>query len=335
MKATFLVRGRDGASVRFRVLQYLPHLRRLGIDPEVSDLTGSLPERVRALRAAARSDVVVVHRAFLTPLERLALGRSRWLFDFDDALMFRDSNRPRQRSWQRRRRLAAMLRGAERVIAGNGYLAGWAAAHNPRVEVLPTPVDVDAHPGAPPPTPSPAVVGWIGTRPNLGYLQRVLPAIRRVARGRHAPRIVIVADDFPADASLPFNRKRWSLEEEAHDLAGFSVGLMPLTDDPWTRGKCGVKILQYFAAWVPAVCSPVGVNSEIVRHGVNGFLASTEDEWVEAIEALLGDEDLRRQCGNSGRRTVEERYSLAPAAERLGALLHGSPVSGRPAHTAS
>jgi glycosyltransferase involved in cell wall biosynthesis len=336
MKAAFLVRGRDQASVRFRVLQYLPHLRRLGVDADVADLADSLPERVRALRAAARSDVVVVHRAFLSPLERLVLGRSGWVFDFDDALMFRDSNRARQHSWQRAARLGTMVRGARRVIAGNEYLAEWTRARNPRVEVLPTVVDLDAYPAEPPPAPDPPVIGWIGTRPNLPYLDRVLPALRRVTRGRHPPRVVVVADAFPTATDGRIEHRPWRLDREARDVASFSVGIMPLSDDPWTRGKCGLKVLQYFASWVPAVCSPVGVNPEIVRHGESGFLASTEDEWVEAIEALIGDERLRRRCGDGGRRTVEERYSLPAAAERLVALLHGacSPIA-RPAHTAS
>lgn len=306
----FLAPGRAGPSVRFRVEQWRPPLAAHGLPSDVGDLDVPIAKRLVLLRSASRYRRVVVHRAFLSPPEVALLRRASggFVFDFDDALMFRDSSRRRQPSWQRRARLGRMLRSADRVIAGNRYLADWAASRaGARVTVLPTVVDLERFPDDPPPAGDP-VVGWIGTRPNLPYLEALLPALAPL---RERARLRVVCDAPPAGGDPPVEFRPWSLARETDELRELRVGLMPLPDDPWTRGKCALKILQCFAAHVPVVCSPVGTNREVVRDGENGFFATTNEQWLERITCLLDDEPLRRRMGSAARETVERGYSVA------------------------
>lgn len=308
----------DAVSWRFRVAQYLPHLRARGVDADVAELRGSARHRWHVIAAAARYDVVCVHRALLSPIEQRWLRRAapRYVFDFDDAIMVRDSAATRQPSWQRRRRFARMVRGAGRVVAGNPYLADWALRYRPDATTIPTAVDVSAYPNGAHGGREP-VVGWIGTRSNLMYVRAIMPALKRLCARRADVRIKIVCDGAIAADGLPLINQEWSRAEEGDALRSFQVGIMPLPDDAWTRGKCAVKILQYFAAGVPVVCSPVGVNRDVVEHGRNGFFADGVEAWVERLDELLADAALRDRFGAHGRAVVEQRYSVEVMLPRL------------------
>jgi glycosyltransferase involved in cell wall biosynthesis len=267
--------------------------------------------------------VVVVHRALLGPLEVALLRRSarRWLFDFDDAIMVRDSAAaPRFASWQRRVRFLRMTRHADHVIAGNDYLADQARDAAAGVTVIPTVVDLD-HYGDGTGTSEAPVVGWMGTRINLMYLAPLAAPLARLAARHPEMRVKVVSDGSVTLPGVPLVAKPWRPEEELADLRSFRVGIMPLPDDPWTHGKCGVKLLQYMAAGVPVVCSPVGANSEIVQDGITGYLARGDDEWVSRIEQLLTNPARCREIAAAGRRTIEERYSVAAQLDRLLATL--------------
>jgi glycosyltransferase involved in cell wall biosynthesis len=329
MKVLFFVRGADEVSVRFRVHQYLPHLGRRGVAAKVIELRTTSAERWRSVRSARAFDAVVVHRAFLNPIELALLRRCarRWLYDFDDAILFRDSAGRRFGSWQRRLRFARMVRHADAVTAGSRYLADWAARYNRRVTVLPTGVDpAEYRPTAVIPASRP-VIGWIGTRINLMYLHAVVPALQRVARQRPDVTLKVVSDGTFEVPGVTVVNQPWTRAGEAEELAGFTAGIMPLPDDPWTRGKCGVKILQYLAAGVPVVCSPVGANRDIVAHGHNGYFATSEEQWVARLDELLVDAGLRARFAQAGRETIAARYSVATLADRLVAVLGGSASS--------
>lgn len=310
------------ASVRFRVSQFLPRLRESGFRVDLQSVAGPLGARLRRLRAAGGYDRVLVHRVLLAAPEAVLLAASTrrgYVFDFDDALMVRDSAHASRSSWQRVGRLRRMVRSARTIAAGNEALATWARAHHERVVCLPTAIDLACHPPSGPA--AEPVLGWIGTRPNLPYLRTVLPWLAPLAHRRPGLRLKVVSDGEIASQDLPLECRRWTLDDEAAELASFQIGLMPLPDDPWTRGKCGGKLLQYLATALPAVCSPVGANREIVRHGVDGLHATTASEWAAAVAALLDDEPLRRRLGDAGRRTVAERYSLGAVFPELLALL--------------
>lgn len=310
-RVLFLGAGLHNASWRFRVAQYLPHLRARGIAASVGELAVAWPGRLRLLASAARYDAVCVHRALLTPIELACLRRAapRVVFDFDDAIMFRDSAAAHMVSRRRARRVARVLRGATAVLAGNAYLADWAAPRCARVTVLPTAIDLDAFP-AEPPAAGPPVIGWIGTHSTLMYLRGALPALARLTTRRPDVTVRAVSDGTIDPDGVRLHNVVWSRSDEVNELRRFQVGIMPLPDDPWTRGKCAVKLLQYFAAGLPVVCSPVGAARDIVEHGRNGFFATSDDEWVTHLETLLADADLRRRFGAAGRALVEARFSV-------------------------
>jgi len=317
----FLVYGREEASCRFRVLQYLPYLRERGFVADVADLHTDMATRWRILRRAVDYDRIVVHRAFLGGLERRWLARRGpgYVFDFDDAISMRDSTAPRRRSLQRQWRFARTVRGARAVIAGNDYLAALARPYHDHVTVVPTAIDLCEYPpGAAAVEP---VVGWMGSRSNLPYLHAVLPAIAAARRREPRLRLLVVSDGKLGAGDGFVVERVWSRATELADLRSFQIGIMPLPDDAWTRGKCGLKLLQYGAASLPALCSPVGVNGEIVQHGVNGMHAATMGEWSDALCVLLADTGLRQRLAAAARRHVEEKYSLAVIAPRwLGCL---------------
>ena len=322
-RVLFLASGLSEVSCRFRVLQYLPHLKRLGIQADVADLHAPVAARWKILRSAAAYDTICIHRAFLSPLELIWLRRTgaTYVFDFDDAIMFRDSAHQKFESWQRRWRFRRMVTDARTVIAGNKYLAGWASRYSERVTVIPTALDLTAYPERRAACTREPVIGWIGTRINLMYLRAIVPALARLGRKRPDVKLKIVADGVLDIPGVQVTNKRWSLPDEVDDVLSFQVGIMPLPDDPWTRGKCAVKILQYFAAAVPVVCSPVGVNVEVVEHGRSGYFAATEDEWVDRLDELLESEERRRRFGDAGRQMVERRYSIAANLETLSEVL--------------
>lgn len=317
----FLVGDPAAASVRFRVRQFLPALAAAGFDVTVMSVAVPLVERLRRLRGAARYDHVVVHRLLLAAPEAWLLARAApdHVFDFDDALWVRDSAHARQRSWQRRGRMIRMLRGARGATAGSRHLAAWARLHHPGVTIVPTAVDL-----APFAKVEPArepVIGWIGTRSTLMYLRPVLPVLGELARERPGLRLEVVCDAPLESGELPIVHRPWALEREPADLARFAIGIMPLADDPWTRGKCGGKLLQYFAARLPVVCSPVGANRDLVEAGVSGLFACGRDEWGSALRALLDDAALRRRFGAAGRARVERDYSIEAVLPKLLAAL--------------
>jgi len=166
-------------------------------------------------------------------------------------------------------------------------------------------------------------IGWIGSGGTIHYLQRILPALEEVARRFPHVCLKIVCNRFLESPSIRIVKKPWAEDQEVEDLRSFDVGIMPLTDDLWARGKCALKIVQCLAAGVPVVCSPVGMNRDVVRDGLNGFWATTEREWVERLGVLMKDPELREQMGREGRRIVEERYSLQAVGQKLVGLLSG------------
>ena len=314
-----LAAGVDSPSVRFRLRQYLPYLQAQGIQAAIGELSVPHAQRRALLARCGEYDVVLVHRALLRTWDYWLLqhyARS-YVFDFDDAIMFRDSARRQQRSWPRLLRFRRMARGARTVIAGNAYLKTWAVRVNARTVVVPTSIELNDYPAVPSHSANGPIIGWIGTRVNLMYLETLRGVFAQLGRSPHNPRLKVVCDAFPTMPGIEVIPKVWTLAEESADVSSFQIGIMPLPDDIWTRGKCGLKLLQYMAASLPVVCSPVGVNGIIVQDGKNGFHACSEMEWSGRLETLLGDADLRAQMGQAGRATVEAHYSVAGNVERF------------------
>jgi glycosyltransferase involved in cell wall biosynthesis len=280
-------------------------------------------ERRALLRWA---DVVVLHQIKLSAIEaRLiaALSRRR-VFDVDDAIYVRKPRRlgdPADDSLWRRRKFAATCRWVDVVAAGNDVLAAVArpAAHD--IAILPTSIDTSAYRVTTASAADPPTIAWIGSPENLIYLEMIRPALARLALRYPALRVRVICSQFPDWPEIHIDRIVWSSQTEAGSLAAAHIGVMPLTDDEWSRGKCAFKLLQYMAASLPCVASPVGANTEAVLDGVNGFHARSIDEWEQTLERLIVSADLRARCGANGLAHVGKRYALGAYQADYVALL--------------
>lgn len=338
--------GRQGASSRTRLWQYVPALEAAGLDVRVEPFFDD--DYVRDLQVGRRSygriaraylrrvatfvrkgppDLLWIEKEVMpwVPdwLERLILPENVPVaLDYDDAVFQLYEG---HRSGLVRRLLGGKhrraMRRAQLVIAGSRFLADYArAAGAPAVEQVPTVVDLDRFPatrrrrrsGIP-------RVCWIGQQSTAGFLQPLAPLMRELADAGEASFTAIGID--AAAAGLPMESVQWSEEGEAAAIARCDIGIMPLPDTPFERGKCGYKLIQFMACGLPVVASPVGANRDIVEHGVNGFLAETEAEWREALRHLASDAQLRKRFGEAGRAKVERHYALQVTAPKVVALL--------------
>ena len=326
-RALFWVHDPEAPSFRHRLAAHLPALEREGIACEVETFprrryVRRVLERVRRVR---EFDLLVVAKFKLETGERAVVRRSarRIVYDFDDAIYFGKPDRPGEepdRSPRRVWKFRATCAIADLVTAGNATLAEAARVSARRVEVLPTGIDLAGYPPAPSRRPGGARIAWIGLPGNLPYLSIVEAPLARLAARRPGLRLVVVSERPPAKFDAPVEFVPWSKETEAAALAACDVGIMPLEDDDWTRGKGGFKLLQYMAAGLPTVASPVGVNREITVDGETGYLAAAAGDWERSIERLLDDAARRERMGLAGRRRVEENYAMPIVSERLVAL---------------
>ena len=241
------------------------------------------------------------------------------IFDFDDAV-FIPYVSPSNGHLSRLKfpgKTRAICRLSSHVMAGNRYLAEYACRVNPNVTVIPTTIDTDKYlpESSKPESPTP-VIGWSGSFSTVQHLNILRAPLRRLAAREKFRLRIVGAPDYRLDG-VEVESVPWRSRTEIEDLRVIDIGMMPLPDDDWSRGKCGLKALQYMALGIPAICSPVGVNSDIIRDGVNGFLASTEDDWVEKLATLLRSAELRKRFGLAGRRTVESRYSARSQVPRV------------------
>lgn len=349
MKVLLLTRyERLGASSRVRFLQFLPQLEQAGFTIEVQPLLdnayvralyGGPPvsrwsivraylRRLGALLAARRYDVVWLEKEALPYVpafvERTLLAGVPYVVDLDDAWFHRYEahGSPLVRALLGGK-IDAVMRHAAIVVAGNDYLAARARKAGARsIEIVPTAIDLARYdePSAAAAEGRAAIVGWIGIPLNAHYLSLVEPALRLAARNASIKLHVVGAPVPPQLAGIPAESIEWTEATEVERIGAFDIGIMPLADTPWERGKCAYKLLQVMAAGKPVIAAPVGANRQVVRHGVNGFLAATTEQWAEALR-MLADPALRARMGEEARRTVAEQYSVATAGPRLATVL--------------
>jgi glycosyltransferase involved in cell wall biosynthesis len=321
MKIIFLTHSSDQGH-RFRVEQYFPYLISHQVEPKWQPLPSTWKERFRLYRYLSVFDAVCIQRRLLSPLEfhQVRKNSSKVLFDLDDAVMYRSSSSPHPHSLSRWLKFRWMVKGSDVVTAGNEFLKNEVLRVDPgkKVFVIPTCIDTNLYPKRKKLSDREEIVlGWIGTSGNLRYLKKLEPVFKSIHQRFPQAKLKIVSNDFYDSAHLPVIRKSWKLEDENEDLISFDIGLMPLSDDLWSRGKCGLKIVQYLSVGLPVVCTPVGINSDIVKDGENGFWATTDQEWVDRLSTLIRDEGLRHQMGLKGIETVEREYSLAVTSEKF------------------
>jgi glycosyltransferase involved in cell wall biosynthesis len=328
MKIQFLIQGREVPSSRDRVLQYLPFLNQHGFVCEIWELN---PKRMRGGKLGKllyflkfffrlpRTDVVFIQKhGFLFYrwlIVRLIFAlRKTVFFDFDDAIYFLpEGNNYVQKKYLKR--IQFVLIRSSLVIPGNEYLRQFAEQYTKSVFLAPTAVNVEKY--SPPKHSRDSrlvTIGWIGSEPNIKHLSLVSKAVQEVVNENNKVRFLVVCnvdqkpEMFRNHQRIEF--KKWNAHEEVSDLRSFDIGIMPLTDDLFSKGKCGFKLLQYMAVGIPVVASPVGVNSEIVVHEANGFLAKNSAEWKQYLNELCLDRSLRIQMGEMGRKSVVEKYSV-------------------------
>lgn len=255
-----------------------------------------------------------VHYPFLELfLFRFAGSRARIVFDVDDAIFL---DKKGEYSPGLHKKLSRIISKAHLVIAGNKYLEGYFRQFAPTV-IIPTVLDMSRYENKRAISDTP-IIGWTGTRANLKYVRALEQTLQELAQS-HTFRLVLVCEGGTKSPFLSdlhkIEMREWSAEKEVDLISDFSIGIMPLPDDEWSRGKCGLKLLQYMALGIPSVASEVGVNSEIVIHGESGFLVKDSQGFKERIARLLTDPGLRRNVGDKGRQEVLNKYSLESVAE--------------------
>lgn len=325
MKIAFLVTRLEKPSARYRVLQYIPILKEERYIPDIFVIPKNYWGRMNLFRNMKNFDIVFLQKKLLNIIDWHILRKNskRLVYDFDDAVMFKNSDDKNQVSMKRMNNFVKMAKNVDIVIAGNEYLKDFAIKKNPKTFIIPTSIDTNRYTRRPSAIVSDSIVlGWIGSSATLFYLRRMKNVWDTIFDKFPFVKLKIVADKFFDCDRMPVIKKQWRYEEEIADLHTFDIGLMPLTDDPWSRGKCGFKLLQYMAVGIPAVCSPVGVNREIVTDGINGFWANDEDEWVDKVGELIKNHQLRIEIGSRARKTVIERYSTEVSSKKILAIFN-------------
>jgi len=342
--------GPLGPSSRVRFYQYYPYLRQHGVDIQAAALLDD--EYIRRLYSSKRASLSTVVGAYLQRLAWLSRSSSfdllwiekellPWLppwaerllrafrvpyvVDFDDALFHRYDlhSNPLVRLLLRTK-IAAVMTHATTVVSGNDYLTRYARQAGARnIQPLPSVVDLDRYHVAPSQHPG-FRIGWIGSPVTAPFVGLVRPALEQAVRTLNASIVLVGAGQIDPLPGLPSQILPWSAASEVTDIQSFDVGIMPLPDAPFERGKCGYKLIQYMACGLPVIASPTGANTQIVDHGKTGFLATTPAEWIGAIETLHHDPALRNEFGKAGRARVASTYSLQVAAPQLLEILQSA-----------
>lgn len=327
MQVLALTEGPNHVCYRYRIAPFADALADRGWQLSALPLAPRTLERGSQLRAAMSADVVILQRKLL-PLWQLRALR-KWsrvlVYDFDDALFHRDSySRKGASSWARLAHFWATIYTADAVLAGNEYLRFQAASYiePERVHCMPTTVAPQRYPlAAHQATGSRARLVWIGQHSTLPSLTLAQPLLAAAAARLPGLCLKVICNRFPKLDGVAVLPRVWSGETEASEVAAADIGVSWLPDDPWSQGKCGLKVLQYMAAGLPVVANPVGMNRQMVVHGETGFLAETPDEWAEAIRRLAIDPALRQRMGATGRKLVEEHYNVHRWAARFAELI--------------
>lgn len=327
-------------SQRFRFEQYLADLQKDGYSVEIYPFlsqknwahlykNGSVLKKAWAMISSIfgrfgilpklrKADKILIHREASMigpPIFEWIIAkilRKKYIFDFDDAIWlpnYSESNAAfhRLKAYGKIKRI---IKWSDKVFAGNNFLGDYARQFNPNVHLIPTTIDLEnVHTIKATHSNDLPIIGWTGSHTTLSYIEPILPLLRQLHQ--EIPfRFHVIANLPPTFDADFIDFIQWNKESEISDLSQLDIGVMPLEDTIWAKGKCGFKGLQYMALSIPAVMSPVGVNTEIVQSGKNGILCSTQEEWYTTLKTLLEDRALRIQLGKAGHTTVFERYSV-------------------------
>jgi len=342
-KILFIVPHRPGRSPgqRFRFEQYLDFLEQNNFNYEISHiideqddalfynkgkylqkfliLLKSFQRRLKDVRRAENFDIIFIYRDALmiglTYFEKqFRKSKAKMILDFDDAIWLPDVSQGNAslRWLKRTSKTAVIIRLADCIFVGNSFLADYAKKYNPNVKIIYTTIDTDYYQKRIVSKPANNIcIGWTGSTTTMKHLELAVPFLKKI-KAKYGEKVYFkVISDVPfKNNELDFEFCKWNKDTEIEDLSYFDIGIMPLPDDEWSKGKCGFKGLQYMALKIPAVMSDIGMNTEIISHGVNGFIAATNEEWIAKLSLLIESKELREKLGKAGRKTVEEKYSF-------------------------
>ena len=356
MKVLFLIPYplHKAPSQRFRFEQYLSFFQQNGYqciaEPFLSEATWNIfykngnhfkkaggickgfVNRIKLLFKIKEFDIIFIHReaCFIGPAifewAYSLLSNRKIIFDFDDAIWLHDvSDANIALGWLKSpAKTATIIQKAGSIIAGNAYLAEYAKKFNQNTFIIPTTIDTNYHkPKAKGETKDYITLGWTGSSTTIKHFEEIIPVLKKIKnKYKEKVRILLISDKSLKSEAIGLEFITWNKETEIDDLSKIDVGIMPLPDDKWSKGKCGFKGLQYMALNIPTIMSPVGVNKEIIENRINGFLASTEEEWIEKLSLLIESQELREKIGKAGRQTVIERYSVESQKENYLAVFN-------------
>ena len=337
---------------RFRIEQWEPHLKNIEIDYfsftdeklrsviyqdgrilEKSKLMASaFFRRFRATLNAGKYDAVFLYRAASMAgpalLERILTWKEvPIIYDFDDSIyLVNTSDANKKFGWLKFSGKTADICGlSTAVTVGNTHLAKFAAKYNDNVHVVPTSIDTEMYPlnEKKPREDGKTVIGWTGSSTSQYHLEAFEPVLQKLIDKRGDEVIVkVISNREPTGMRIPYKWSAWSPESEVEEISEIDIGIMPTPDDDWAKGKCALKALQYMALGIPAICTDMGANRDVIKQDKNGYLASTDEQWLEYFETLIDDVDKRLEYGRAARQTVEEEYSMKRCAEMFEKVVH-------------
>ncbi|HAI97220.1 MAG: hypothetical protein CL866_07300 [Cycloclasticus sp.] len=306
-KILFISKSIESSSTRYRALQFYPYLERHDFSPTHSQISGGILSVIKTLGLASKADTVIVLRKtfpfVLTWLLRLV--SKKLIFDLDDAIFCSTDG---SSSATRKKRFKNIVMLSDHVFAGNKFLAKNTLLFNKSVTVIPTCLNVKKYDITVDKPKDHIDLVWIGSTSTSKYLLNILPILELAVKEQPKLRLKIIADFSLTDAKINTLNIPWNEETEAEELASSHIGIAPMIENDWTRGKCALKVLQYMASKLPVISSNVGVNSEVIHAGKTGYLVSTTNEWLNAIEQLSTDIEKQKRMGIAGQNKVKRLY---------------------------
>jgi glycosyltransferase involved in cell wall biosynthesis len=319
-KILFISKGEQSSSTRYRALQYFPYFKTQGWEPTHITISGGIYPIIQTLNSVKSADIVVLLRkTFPWPIfwsiRRLS---KKLIFDFDDAIF---TNSDGSISKTRMQRFIKTVSKCDHIFAGNQYLADEASKNNSNVTVVPTSVEVTKYDLTSPKNDDAFELVWIGSKSTQKYITEIIPAIEHAAQSVPNLTLKIIADFELSSPVLKIKNIAWSEIDEAMELSKSHVGLAPLTNDSWTKGKCALRVLQYMATGLPIISSPVGVNAYVVHNGVNGYLATDNKAWSEFIIKMYQEKEHLKQMGSEGKKRVFQEFAIDVVFKKMFAII--------------
>ncbi len=323
MKVLFIYQDNKMPSSRIRVLNLLPEIQEGGIHAEALVYPKNISEKIRLFKNIGQFDIIYLQKKLPSPVEaKLFKSLSkRLIFDFDDAIYYKDDSHPFFESSSRQIKFKSIVRGADLIIAGNRILADYARQFNRKVISVPSAVETRGVPRKDYTVENENfIIGWVGGKGNLHHLEILSKTFQKLAQHNRI-QVNIICNDTIKIPGVEINFIPWELETQGTEIARFDVGIMPLPSNKWTEGKCAYKALQYMAAAVPPVVSDVGISRDIVGHGREGFVVSSADGFFDAIETFINNKDQRREMGENARKKAETYFSVEVVGKSLADVL--------------